>query len=196
MPTAQTKLEVCNLAMDVIREAPAPSLDTTSAPFRFILRNYDHAVDVSLRTYVWNFAKVRHLLNADGTAPLFKWTYRYKFPIKALRILPPVEYLSDGSSQLISHEIVGSYIETDFAAPLPVTAIERKENPGEWDPLFLEIVRCSLARMAANKFTSKTKYLELATMMMNAAAAKAEEIDTLEGSPEPIEQHDIIRVRQ
>lgn len=195
MPTAQTKLEVCNLALDVIREAPVASLDAVSAPLRMILRNYDHTVDVVLRSYVWNFAKLRHELSEDGTAPLFKWDHRYKMPLKTVRVLPLIEYASDGTSRPIPHEIVGNYIETNYDPPLPVTVIERKENPGEWDPLFLEIVRCSLARIVANKFTNKNRYLELATALLTAAQNKAEEIDTLEGSPEPVEQHDIIRVR-
>lgn len=196
MPTAQTKLEVCNLALDLIREAPAASLETASAPLRWLLRNYDHTVDVTLRSYPWNFAKQRHLLSADAATPGFRWAYRYSFPNGALRILPVVRYRTDLSVIDIPHEIVGTFIETNEAAPLPVTVIRRVENPGEWDPLFVEIVRTALAMGLSNKFTGKTRYLELARELNAMARAKAEEIDTFEGSAESIEQHDIIRARE
>lgn len=196
MPTAQTKLEVCNLALDLIRETPAASIETNSAPLRWILRNYDHAVDISIRAYPWNFAKKRHLLSRDGTDPVFRWRYRYSFPNGALRVLPPRTYRDDGSVAEIPHEIVGTYIETNHAGPLPITALHRVENPGEWDPLFVEIVRTSLAMGLANKFTGKVQYLALARELNREARDKAEEIDTFEGSAESIEQHDIIRVRE
>lgn len=201
MAVGQTKLEVCNLALDIIREPPAQSLTDTSAPLRWVLRNYDHTVDVALRSYKWNFAKRRAKLSRDGTDPEFEWAYRYKLPNDCLRILSVAEYGGrlDGRSRRavldVPHEIVGNYIETDYAAPLAIKYILRITNPGEWDPLFVEIVRCSLAQGLANKFTSKNKFLELATGMLNRAVAKAEEIDTFEGSPEPTEQDDIIRAR-
>lgn len=196
MPTAQTKLEVCNLALDLIREAPAPSLETQSAPLRWVLRNYDHTVDVTLRSYPWNFAKRRYMLTPEASDPLFRWAYRYSFPNGAVRILPPRLYRTDGSVAEIPHEIVGTYIETDYAGPLPVTVLRRVDNPGEWDPLFVEIVRTSLAMGLANKFTGKVRYLDLARELNAAANARAERIDTFEGSAESIEQHDIIRVRE
>lgn len=195
MPTQATKLEVCNMALDVIREAPAQSLAVSTAPLRFILRNYDHVVDTTLRSYVWNFAKEKFELSADGTDPAWGWTYRYRIPNGALRVLPITENgARDG--QVVAHEIVGSYIETNHTAPLRVKCIMRKANPGEWDPLFLEIVRSSLAMLLANKFTNKARFFDLARQMVLDARAKAEEIDAFEGSAEPIEQYDILRVRE
>lgn len=182
------------MALDVIREPAVQSLAAESPPLRLILRNYDHVVDMTLRSYVWNFAKEKFAISADGTDPAWGWNYRYRIPNDVLRVLPITEN-GERDGQLVAHEIVGNYIETNHAAPLRVKCIVRKPNPGEWDELFLEIVRSSLAMMLANKFTNKARFFDLARQMVIDARAKAEEIDAFEGSAEPIEQFDILRVR-
>lgn len=195
MPTRLTKLEVLNLALDVIREPAAQSLDTSSASMRFLQRNYDHVVDMLLQAYVWNFAKQRFVLNRDGTDPAWGWRHRYRIPANALRVLP----LTEGGNRdgnILRHEIVGDYVETDAGAPLRVTCIMRVDNPGEWSPLFAEMVRAQLALLMANKFTGKARFIDIANSLLQAARERAEMIDAIEGSADPIEQHDILRVRE
>jgi hypothetical protein len=194
MATLLTKLEVFNLALAVIKEPRAQSIEVDSAPMRWLHTNYDHEVDSALRSYVWNFAKKRYQISEEPTGPEFGFSRRYKVPNGALRVLP-IHYNGDRNRPLIPHEIVGNFIETDERGPLKVTVIRRVDNPGEWDNLFAEIVRCRLALGMANKFTGKNKFIELADSMLRRATEKAEEIDTFEGSAVPTEQHDIIRVR-
>lgn len=195
MATQATKLDVCNLALDVIREPAVQNLSVNSSPLRMLLRNYDHVVDVTLRSYVWNFAKEKFALSADGARPAYGWDYRYRIPNGSVRVLPITRY-GDRDGPIVPYEIVGNFIETNHGAPLRVACIMRKDNPGEWDGLFLEIVRCTLAMLLANKFTNKNRYVELARQLLIDARAMAEKIDTLEGSAEPIEQYDILRVRE
>lgn len=194
MSTQQTKLDVCNLALDVIREPAAASLDTSTPPLRMLLRNYDHVVDTTLRSYPWGFAKERFERAAEAHPPVYGWRYRYSIPNNVLRILPITENGLRGGA-IVPVEIVGRYIETDHAAPLRFTGIVRRPDPGTWEPLFLEIVRCSLALLMANKFTNKARYVDTARELLREARAKAEEIETFENTAEPIEQHDILRVR-
>lgn len=194
MSSTLTKLEVINLAMDTIREAPAQTLASNTAPMRFFLRHYQHVVDMTLQSYVWNFAKEMHELNADPTDPAWGFQYRYSLPNGCLRVLKPTEDGLEGSRP-IPHSIVGNWLHTDWSSPRRVMCIMRVENPGVWTPLFTEIVVNRLGLRAANKFTGKAAYIQLINAVLQAAIAKAEEIDSYEGSAEPSEQNDIILVR-
>jgi hypothetical protein len=89
---------------------------------------------------------------------------------------------------------MGNYL---YALHTPARAhiIMRIDNEGLFDPLFTEALGAKLALGLANKFTAKNKYIELAGNMLNNAVAKAEEIDTFEGSAEPIANYAIIDAR-
>lgn len=189
-----TKVEVYNLAIDIIKDTALQSVDDPAATARWLNRNYDHTVASVLRTYVWNFAKKFVALPAETERPPFKWRYAYKKPGEAIRVLPPTSY-GARRGRPIPHEIVGEFIYTDHAAPLRCTLIVNVTDPSKWDPLFTEIVRCQLALGMANKFTSKNKFIELASQMLTSATERAEMIDTLEGSAEEVEDFDILRVR-
>ena len=195
MPSSLTKLGVWNLAIDVIKDTALQTTQDNTATSRWLERNWQHAVETTLRTYVWNFSKKFVKLPADATPPAFKWQYSYKPPAGWLRVL----YMTEGGERYgrpIPHEIVGDRIFTNEPPPLCVPLVmDVSANPGLWDPLFVEIVRCKLGLGMANKFTSKAKYIELASQLLKQATDQAELIDALEGSAEPVEQFDILRAR-
>jgi hypothetical protein len=195
MPSSLTKVGVWNLAIDIIRDT---ALQTTSDPAptaRWLDRNWAQTVETTLRAYPWNFAKQLVSLSADATGPEHSWTYSYKPPAGWLRILPITRY-GERFGATVPFEIVGDRIYTNEPAPLRVRLImDKSSNPGSWDPLFTEIVRCKLALGMANKFTSKARYVSLAEKMLDKATAQAEMIDAFEGTPEPVEQFEILRVR-
>lgn len=195
MPSTMTKLEVWNLAIDVIKDTALRTTDETAATARWLERNWGHTTRSALRKYPWNFAKRYVSLPVETEAPPFGWTKAYKPPPGWLRVLPPRR---GGSryGKLIPHEIVGPLIYTNESAPLKVVLImDKTDSPAEWDDLFVEIVRCQLALGMANKFTGKNKFIELASQMLATAQTQAESIDTFEGSAEPIEQFDILEAR-
>lgn len=195
MPSSLTKLNVWNLALDLIREAPLQSAEEPGTASRWLSRNWDHTVETTLRSYVWSFAKEFFSLPADAVKPPFKWSYRYKLPPGLLRVLPITES-GERLGRPVPHELAAGYVYTDYAPPLRLIGImDRSNNPGLWDALFVEIVRCSLAIGMANKFTGKAQYLDRAEKLLKAAQAKAEEIEAYEGTPEPNEQFDILRAR-
>lgn len=195
MPTSQTKLTVWNLALDLVNETALQVATADSPAARWLERNYSHAVETTLRGYPWGFAKQRHALAADSTPPAFKWSYRYKMPPSTVRVLPIMRY-GDQYGDPVKFEIVGDYIETNEPAPLRVTCImDLSANPGRWDALFVEIVRCKLAIGMANKFTGKANFLARAQTLLTAAQDQAELIESFEGTSEPVEQFDILRAR-
>lgn len=195
MPSGLTKVEVFNLALDLVKEVPIINENDPKATARWLVRNFDHTARVAIRSYPWNCAKEFREIPADVTAPAFKWRYAYTMPAGALRPLPITRYGERHGDQ-VPHEVVKNKIYTNEPAPLRVILImDVTANPGAWDDLLVEYVRCALALGMANKFTSKAKYIELASQLLNAAKEQAELIDAYEGSPEPVESFDIIRAR-
>ncbi len=195
MPSGMTKVEIFNLALDLVKEPPVVSTDDPKATARFLTRNFDHTARTALRSYPWNCAKELVEISADAAKPAFKWAYAYTIPAGTLRILP-ITYNGFRFGTPVPHEIVGDKILTDKGAPLHVVRIKDiVDNPGLWDDLLVEYVRCSLALGMANKFSSKSKYVELASQLLNAAKEQAETIDAYEGTPEPAQVYDIIAVR-
>lgn len=195
MPSSLTKLQVWNLAIDVIRDTALQSTTDNAATARWLERNWQHTVETSLRAYPWGFATSLRELSADADTPPFGWSYFYTPPAGWLRILPITHY-GERFGAPVPYEMLENRIATNEAAPLRVRIImDKSSNPGVWDSLFTEMVRAKLALGMANKFTAKNKYIELASQLLRAATDQAEQIDAYEGSPQPVEAFDIIRAR-
>lgn len=196
MPSLLTVSGIWNLALDTIREAAVQDQATNSAPMKWLNRNYEHARDVLLQSYPWNFAIEAFELPSDGAYAVstWDWKYRYALPNNWLRVLAPT-YQGRRGNQVIPHAIRGPYLYLDYGTPARVLIVMRKTDPGDFSPLFVEALAAKLALGMANKFTAKNKYIELAGNMLSNAIAKAEEVDTFEGSPEPIDNYDIIAAR-
>ena len=65
MPAGMTKLEVYNLAIDIIKDTALQSTDQSGATARWLNRNYRQTVLRCLRQYPWNFAKEQVSLRID-----------------------------------------------------------------------------------------------------------------------------------
>lgn len=196
MPSTMTKLQVWNLAIDIIKDTALRSDgDGSQATARWLERNYAHVVRSTLRAYPWNFAKRQVAIPAETDAPPFGFSKAYKPPGGWLRVLPLYEG-GNRNGRPIQHEIVGQLIHTNAGSPLKVTLImDVSDSPGLWDDLFIEMVSARLALGMANKFTSKNKFIELASQMLANATQQAELIDTYEGTAPAVEQFDILRAR-
>lgn len=195
MPAGVTKLEVFNLAIDIVKDTALQSSDQNAPTARFLNRNFAPTVRRLLRKYPWNFAKKLVSLSAETEAPDHRWEYSYKPTPGWIRVLPIRRYGNLHGAPVL-FEVVGGRIFTNEPPPLKVTLImDKTANPGEWDQLFVDMVAASLALAMANKFTSKNKFIELSSQMLRAAQEDAERIDAFEGSPEPTEAFDILRAR-
>lgn len=193
MPTSHTILTLKNAALDGIGELPLAPGDT-NAYARWLNRNYEHAVRAALRSNPWNFAIELHQLNRSLTEPAFRWRYYHDLPPGWLRVLP---FTRDGSGlgEPIKHAVIGNQIASSYDGDHFVTLVMDRQDPGTWDQLFADYVAAKLANGMAHRFTAKSSFVQLTENAMANAMATAAEINAFEGSPEPIEQYDIIRVR-
>jgi len=195
MPTSHTRLSIYNLAMDVVVEDALISTTENSPYARWLNRNYEHTVEVALRANTWNFSLEFHRLNKDASyTSSNRWNYRYAWPNNALRMIPPT-YLGRRAFLPIPHEVRGSYVYANLSENFDTEWVMRKLEPGEWDPLFAQVVAASLAEGMAHRFTRKTSFLDRAMKLKNDALDQAEQVNAFEGDAQPIEQHDIIRAR-
>lgn len=63
MTSSRTVTNICNLALDILKEAPMTDVDTDATPVsRWFLRNYAEQRDALLRAYPWRFAIKRKRL--------------------------------------------------------------------------------------------------------------------------------------
>ena len=188
------RTDICNLALDHLREAPIGHIDADGSVSEWFQRNFDAVLDGVLRDHPWNFAITRASIAVDETAPDFGWTYRYALPTDCVRLL---QIRSGGylNGAPVEHEIEGEYILTNAPTPLKIRYIKTMSDPSKWDALFVEAMAAALALKMSHWLTGKTSYVQMAKALYDEALAKAKRIDGMEGTPEAIYADDVIGVR-
>ena len=84
--TVSTEVEICNLALDRVKEAPINAIDGTDnrAAARWMGRNFATVRDMTLAQFPWRFAVSRaQIANTVTPAPEFGWTNRFPFQTNA-----------------------------------------------------------------------------------------------------------------
>lgn len=198
MATGLTTLDILQATLDVLSQTRAitqTELTNNSQPeARWFNRVYPRTVRALLRSSVWTFAKGTAEVTKDTTNPSFDWSYRYALPSDWVRLLPLTRGgLREGD--LIPFELFGSWLHTDDAGPLKMRGVQDMQDPDDWDHLFVDVVIGRLAVLYAPKLTGKVNYSRMAKEYFDDAFALAEQMGAIEEWPEPVEEHDIIRVR-
>jgi hypothetical protein len=194
VPTQLTVVDVWNGALDHVSEQPVNDVGENNTYTRWILRNYPNMLDAELRANPWNFAIEYHELTPNVLNPKFRWRRSFTLPVNGLRWLPPT-YWGERDADTIPHEIVGNDMYMNETGTNYLRVVMRVVEPGRWDPLFAEAFMAALAVKMALKFTGKETYLTKAQNLYTAAIQRATTADALEGSAEPVEQHEVINVR-
>lgn len=179
--TVKSDVEVVNLALDMVKEAPVASLDENRTAARWMKRNFTPIVNEVMMAHIWKFAMTRAELPADATAPAFEWTYRYKKPSDCLRILP-LRYGGTLNGRLIQHVVEGDYILTNAPAPLKIRYLAVQPNVAKWPPTFVKAVACKLAHGVAHVLTGKQALVEMIKDDYREALSFAASVDSSEGS--------------
>lgn len=194
MPTSHTVVTVYNRALDHISEFAISSQTEDSVYVRWLNRNFPHTVEAALRLDVWNFACRFANIEEDPDAPIMRWRRRFQLPNGWIRVLQPTR---DGyrNGFPLPYGVQGNYLLMNDIPRKGIEYIANIQNPGEWDPLFAEVVAGQLATGMAQRFTAKNSYTDRCVQLANEAKERASEINAFEGSvPEP-DQQDILRVR-
>jgi len=186
--------DVCNLALDLLKEATVASIDEKSSVAEWFQRNYAPLLKSALRAYPWNFAITRAELNAAETGPGFGWDYRYALPDDCVRLLP-VRYGGKLNGSPIPHEVEAGYILTNAEEPLQIRYVAEITDPEAWDDSFTQAFSALLALKMAHWMTGKASYVQIAKSLYDEALAEARRIDAQEGTPETVNSDDVISIR-
>jgi hypothetical protein len=173
-------IDICNLALAHLGEAPITSLAEDSLAGRACQLHYGQTRDAVLRAHRWNFATTRVALEQVLPAPAFRYSYRYQLPGNCLRVLE-VNDTEIGDWLDERFVIEGRQILTNEAT-VNLIYIQRIENVTKFDALFVEALAVKLAIVLSETIrgtTSKTAELEQNYERITAPTARR--IDANEG---------------
>ena len=156
MASGQT--DICNLALDDIKQAPIEDITTpTTATEKVCARNYDAVRRECLFAHPWKFAIKRVQLEPTNTTPLFGYLYAYDLPEDYIRLITVGDdYIGDLRSQYeiedgqllaVSGDVTFDGTTKDVRYMYDVTDVT-KFSPG-----FITYLRLKLAIRMSNKFS-------------------------------------------
>lgn len=194
MGSLLVKLDLYNMALDLLKEEQLTSINEVTAPAQWLNRNYGQQRDYLMSRHWWKFAMGRASLAVDPTAPAFGWSYRYHQPNDILRLYP---LTVDGelNSAMLAYEIEGDYILTDYPPQLKVRYIRREQTEGNWSNLFCEVLAIRLANKMAHWMTGKENMVATLSNLYRAELDDAERLDCLQAHGQDYYDDDIIAVR-
>lgn len=180
-----TATDICNLALDLLKEAPISSLEDDRPIARWCNRNFATQRDGALSLANWNFAMKRASLTVDVTAPAFGWEYSYTLPTDCIRLLP-LTYDGTSEGTPVAHEVEGGLVLTNMSSPLKVRYVRRAVNYDAYHPLFTDYLSARMARRMAHWLTGKTSFAQIAAAVMEQSWQEAWLTDAIEGDvPRP-----------
>lgn len=176
---------ICNLALDVLKEAPISSIDDDRPIALWCKRNFAVQRDGALAKANWNFAMKRQSIAADADAPEFGWDYAYTLPADCIRVVP-LTYDGRSEGRPVAHEVEGGKVLTNLSGPLKVRFVRRTEDYAAYHPLFIDYLTARLARRMAHWLTGKSSYMQIADGLLKEAWQEAWLADAIEGdTPRP-----------
>ena len=180
--------DICNLALDLLAEAPIADLSDDRRIARWCDRNYDTARASLLRRAPWRFA-VKLVELTAAMPPVFGWGRAYDLPADCLRPLP---LTASGAPQgaIIPSEVIGQRLETDAPAPVRLRYIGRITDVTAYPADFVEALAAALAMKMAHWLTGKSSYQQIAFQAYRDALNNAVLTDAIDGTiAEPDASH-------
>lgn len=149
MPTSV--VEICNIALGRLAQAPIQTLESLSNEATWCKRLYDRARTTVLRAHAWKFAmkSAYPALIDDGAADPDYFTLAYQIPSDCLHVVSAVD---DIPGRPVHWEVVGDQIWTDHS-PLKIRYVYDEKNTTKFDPAFIECLGYKLAAELAMPVT-------------------------------------------
>lgn len=187
-----SQLQIVNLALIRIGEPRAASLSDNTQASEIISDIWDQVRDDELRRATWRFSIKRDTLAANVTVPDWDFEAEYDLPGDCIRMVQISEWypgldLSDyRNSDTALYRIEGAKILARSSGALPVRYIERKTNPGEWDPSFCDAFSWRIAKELCERITESSSKYEKCDYGYRDALRMAKRANALEAPPDPI----------
>ena len=173
--------DICNMALDLLKEAPITSLTQDRPIARWLNRNFAVTRDSVLSKADWNCALKRASVAANAAAPAYGWTYSYTRPSDCLRVIP-LTYDGTIEGAPIQYEEEGDYILTNKSGPLKVRYVSRFENYDKYPAALQEALSAAIAAKMAHWLTGKSNFASVARQAYQDAMKDAWLIDAISGT--------------
>lgn len=157
---AITPLDIANMALAVLDEAPIDSLDQDVKAARLLNLHFDLTREAELTKHAWVFAILSaSVAGADtGSGTL---NFAYELPVDCLRPLP-LTLNGEPDGVPISWRQEAGLIYCDQPSPRLIRYVANLTDPNDWDALFSEVLVAALAIKIAHPLTHKSGMIDIA----------------------------------
>ncbi len=176
-----TETDICNLALDILKEAPITSIEDQRPIAMWCKRNFAVSRDSLLSRADWNFALKRASIAADSDKPAFGWSKSFTLPPDCLRLIP-LTTCGRYEGTPIPHEVEDGKVLTNYGGPLKVRYVARVEDYNRYPPIFIEALAGYIAMKCAHWLTGKQGYQQIAQGLFSEAMRNAWLVDAIEGT--------------
>lgn len=165
------EVDIANLALGLIDEAPIDNLDQDNKAARLVNLHYVPTRQAEIAKHAWTFAiKTASLTGTDSGEDGLSWSY--DLPADCLRVLP-LTYDGEPDGIPIAWVQREHTILTDQASPRIVQYIADVPDPTEWDAAFKDLMIAALALKIVLPITKNAGMVQLARQAYEVAALKA-----------------------
>lgn len=187
-----SEVDICNLALQKLGEDNRIlSLSDDTKAGRELALAYPMQRDAELRSHHWKFALARAELAADPAPPAASpYGRQFLLPADFLKLVELQDYRLPAPTEPEQYQFrkgpAGTMIETDLGAPLRIRYVELVEDVGRYDPLFVQLLACSVAMAVCEPITQSLNKLAAIERQYAHWLDRAETTDAIEKAPEPM----------
>jgi len=169
-----TELDVANMALAVLDEAPIVSLEENCKAARLMKLHFDVTREAELMKHAWVFAiSTGDLTGLDRGSGWGTLNWQYDVPADFLRMLPWT-YDNELSGVPISWEQRDGKLYSDQSSPRSIRYISNVTDPDDWDATFTEVMVAALAIKVAHALTHKAGMIQIAQQAYQTALRQAQ----------------------
>ncbi|TPM89861.1 hypothetical protein [Mesorhizobium sp. B2-1-3A] len=170
---AITPVDVANMALATLDEAPIDSLDQDIKAARLLNLHYDLTREAELTKYAWVFAILRaSVVGSDTGSGDCTLNWAYELPADCLRPLP-LTYDGEPNGVPISWRQEADIIYSDQTSPRVIRYVANLTDPNDWDALFTDVLVAALAVKVAHPLTHKAGMIDVARAAYDRAVDAA-----------------------
>ncbi|RUU42509.1 MULTISPECIES: hypothetical protein [unclassified Mesorhizobium] len=159
---AITPLDIANMALGVLDEAPIDSLDQDVKAARLLNLHFDLTREAELTKHAWVFAILAATVaGADTGSGAGTLNFAYELPMDCLRPLP-LTHNGEPDGMPISWRQETGLIYCDQSGPRLIRYVANLTDPNDWDALFTEVLVSALAVKIAHPLTHKAGLIDIA----------------------------------
>lgn len=182
-----SKVSIANRALTKLGADRILLLTDETQQARVMNSMFDDVRDAEIRRHHWKFAIRRAQLTALVDVPLWGYAYQYPLPADFLALVQVNDvYVRSLKKGTAPWSVEGGNILTDLVAPLKMRYVARIDNPGTYDPLFVEALACKLAWEAAEALTQSSSKKQAVQEEYQFAMAEAKRLDAMENPPDEL----------